>query len=403
MSGATNALATNMKIHLRFVLPFAVIPTLALAVYAPIPEQEQGKPLTFRLGTSAYYDSNIFGAATGEIDSMVYNFTGAISYNGSVDDQTFASASYELSNDQVVDRPGPKSLTSHSLNGRLAHAFSSASNIDVSGAYNISKNPQSLLNGVALNTDQSLKRAQLDGRYTTSAGQKTGVVVKYRLINFDYDNATLASILNRTENLAGLEVSYALLPETKLVGEYRYQSIGYKTGSATKDKTSNFLMAGVDYNPGKQMLVSARGGFEDRRRDSTTGTTAPYVELSARYTYAEGSFLATGYTYAIEEPSDTVNYTDANVNRLFVNVQHRLTGALTASGSLTYEPAHLQGRPGVHQDIDETTTRFGLSLAWQPDKNWSVAATYDLDDVNSDDPNRGQKRNRTGVSVRFTF
>ena len=257
--------------------------------------------------------------------------------------------------------------------------------------------------GISVNTDQSLKRAQLDGRFTTSAGQKTGVVVKYRLINYHYDNTTLGKSLNRMENLAGLEFSYALLPETKLVGEYRYQSIGYDTGAATKDKTSNFFMAGVDYNPGKQMLISVRGGFEDRNRNSAADTTSPYVELSARYTYAEGSFLATGYNYTLEEPSDTLNYTDAKVNRFFVNVQHRLTGALTASGSLTYEPSQLQGRPGVHANIDETTTRFGLSLAWQPNKNWTVAANYDLDDVNSDAPNRGQKRNRTGVSVRLTF
>jgi long-subunit fatty acid transport protein len=91
------------------------------------------------------------------------------------------------------------------------------------------------------------------------------------------------------------------------------------------------------------------------------------------------------------------------VNRFFVNLQHRLTGNLTASGSLTYEPSQLQGRPAVHADTDEKTTRFGLGLSWQPDKNWSVSGTYDLDDVNSDDVNRGQNRSRYGVSARYTF
>ena len=392
-----------MKTPFRFVLPFAVMPTLALAVYAPIPEQEQGKALTFRLGASAYHDSNIFGAATGEISSMVYNFTGAISYNGSIADQTFASASYELSNDYEVDRPGTKDLTSHSLSARLAHSFSSATNLDVSGLYNISKNPQSLLVGVPLNTNQSLKRGQFDARYTTAAGQKTGVVVKYRYIDYSYDDATLGANLDHSESLAGLELSYAMLPETKLVGEYRYQSINYRTGSATKDKSSNFLMGGVDYNPGKDLLVSARAGFEDRHRDSATNTTAPYAELTTRYTYAEGSFLAAGYTYTIEEPSDIVNYTDSDVNRFFVNLQHRLSGTITASGSITYAPSRLQGRRGVHVGINENTTRFGLGLAWQPTKNWTADATYDLDDVSSDDPNRGQNRSRFGVSARYTF
>jgi len=379
------------------------MPTLAFAVYAPIPEQEQGKPLTFRVGASAYHDSNIFGGATGAISSMVYNFTGAISYNGSVDQETFASASYELSNDYVVDRPGEKNLTSHNLSARLAHAFSSATNIDLNALYNISRNPQSLLAGVPLNTDQSVKQLEFDGKFTTTAGEKTGLVAKYRYLDSRYDNASLAANLDHAEDLFGLEANFAVLPQTKLVAEYRYQIIDYNTGGSLKDKTSNFFMGGVDYNPGESLLVSGRAGFEDRHRDSASNTVAPYVELSSRYSYAEGSFLAAGYTYTFEEPSDVTRFTDSQVNRFFVNLQHRLSGTFTASGSLTYEPSRLQGRPGVQVDIDETTTRFGLGLSWQPTKNWTVTGTFDHDEVNSDDPSRGQNRDRYGVSARLTF
>jgi len=392
-----------MKTPFRFALALAVLPTLALAVYAPIPEQEQGKPLVFKLGASVSHDSNIFGGATGEISSMVYSVDGSIAYNGSLDDQTFASASYELNNDHVVDRPGKQDLTSHLVNARLAHSFSPDTNVDLSAAYNIAKNPQSLLAGIPLNTDQSFKRGEFDARYTTAAGQKTGVVAKYRYINFNYDNAALGASLDRTEQLLGLEGSYALLPETKLVGEYRFQSIRYDTGATLKDKDSNFLMGGVDYNPGKELLMSGRVGFEARQRDAGGDTTAPYAELSSRYTYAEGSFLAAGYTYTIEEPSDVANYTDTKVNRFFVNLQHRLGGTFTASGSITYEPSTLLGRPGVHADAAEKTTRFGLGLVWQPTRNWSISGNFDVDDVNSDDPNRGQNRTRLGASARFTF
>ena len=55
------------------------------------------------------------------------------------------------------------------------------------------------------------------------------------------------------------------------------------------------------------------------------------------------------------------------------------------------------------QDVSEKTTRLGLALSWRPDKNWTVTGTYDYDDVNSDEANRGQNRNRLGVSARFTF
>ncbi len=391
-----------MKSLLRFVPAAIFAPSLALAVYAPIPEQEQGKALTYRLGASVYHDSNIFGSATGERDSMVYSISGSISFNGSVDDQTFASASYGFSNDHVVDRPGKKNLTNHSLGARLAHSFSQDSNIDLSGSYDIVKNPQSLLADTPLNSDQSFDRAELNARYVTSVGQKTSVTGKYRFMNIAYDNSNLSNDLDRSEHLAGVELGYAMLPETTLVGEYRYQSIAYDHASATKDKTSNFLMAGFDYNPGKQLLISGRAGFEDRNRKAQPDTTSPYIELRSRYTYAEGSFLAAGYTYSIEEPSDTDRFNDAKVNRFFVNVQHRLSGAFTFSGSLTYEPSQLQGR-APQANIDEKTTRFGLGLTWQPTKNWTVSATYDLDNIDSDDANRGQNRDRFGVGANFTF
>jgi hypothetical protein len=391
-----------MKNLTRFTLAVALAPTLAFAVYAPIPEQEQGKALTYRLGASAYYDTNIFGAAAGEIDSMVWNLNGKIAFNGSLSDQTFASASYAISNDYVEDRPGDNNLTNQSFAARLAHSFSPQSNIDLSAAYDIAKNPESLQAGFPVNTDQSYDRAEADARFTTGVGQKGGLIAKYRYVNFAYDNAGLAQELDRAENLFGLEVSYAYLPETKLVGEYRYQTIGYDTNGRFKDKNSNFLMAGFDYNPGKHLSISARAGVEDRERESQPDVTAPYVELTSRYTYAENSFFSAGYSYTLQEPTDVVRFNDSEVNRFFVNVQHRISGPFTFSGSATYEPAQLQGR-GAQPDIDESTFRFGAALSWQPSKNWTFSATFDWDEIQSDDPQREQSRERLGVGASFAF
>ncbi|MBI2510827.1 MAG: hypothetical protein HYV96_02510 [Opitutae bacterium] len=391
-----------MNFPLRSFAIAALFPAVAFAVYAPIPEQDQGKALSFRLGASVYQDSNIFGAATGEIDSMVYSVTPSISYNGSLDDQTFLSAGYDLSLDHFVDRPDKKNLTSHTFNARVAHAFSDSTNIDVSDSYQIAKNPQSLLAGLPLNTDQSFKMNQFNTRYVTSLSQKTNLTLKYRNISFAYDLDSLAAQLDRMEHLAGLEVSYALLPETKLAGEYRYQNVSYDQNSGNKDKRSHFFLGGFDYSPGQNLTLTARGGFEDRTREGESDTTAPYAELSTRYTYGDNSFLAAGYIYTLEEPSDVGRFTDTKVNRFFVNVQHRLSALVTASGSIDWEPSQLQGRAGV-ADLDETTSRIGFALSWLPTKNWVVSATLDADKVSSDDPNREQDRTRYGVSARFSF
>lgn len=392
-----------MKTLFRSGLFFVALPTLALAVYAPVPEQDQGKALSVRLGALIGHDSNIFGSPTAEIDSVVYTFAPSISFNGSVTDQTFLSAGYDLKLDHFSDRPGDKTLDSHTLSARLAHQFSPGATIDLSDNYQIVKNPQSLLAGVPVNTDQSFKSNQFNLRYSGAIGQKTNTVVKYRNVMFDYDNAALGANLDRVENLAGIELSYAFLPETKLVAEYRYLDVAYDSGGAGKDKDSHYFMAGADYSPSQEVTVTGRLGLENRSRQTQSDTTAPYAEFSLRYAYTEGSYLAAGYSYTLEESSDTVRFTDSQVSRLFLNFEHKLSALVVASGSFTYEPAQLQGRRGVAADIDEDTTRVGLGVNWLPNKNWLVGASVDLDRVSSDDFNRDQDRTRFGVNARYSF
>ena len=384
------------------LLALAAIPSIAFAVYAPLPEQEQGKALSFRLGASVYQDSNIFGGATDERSSAVYKVSFGAAFNGSVTAKTFLTLGYDFSNDHVSDRPGKQDLANHAFISRLAHSFSEGTNIDISENYQMSNSPASLLNGLPVAADQSAKNNQFSVRFQTTAGEKGGLVFKYRNLDTAFDVAALAADLDHNDHLVGLEGSYALLPETKLVGEYRYGVVNYGTNGALKDKTSHYFMGGVDYNPNEKTIVTARGGFENRERESQSSTTAPYAEISLNYAYAERSFISGAYTFGLEEPSDVVRFTDSRVNRFVGTVQHHLSALVIASSSLTYESATLQGRRGV-ADLEETARRFGLALIWQPTKNWDISATFDNDHTTSGDVNRTQDRTRYGIGAKFSF
>src|SRR5687768_7962372 len=100
------------------------------AVYAPIPEQQQGRDLTFSVKAGVSYDSNIFGSATDERDSVIWTVAPRAVYNASLTGQTFFSASYGLTLDRFDNRPGDKLLDSHDASVRLAHAFSKLTTID---------------------------------------------------------------------------------------------------------------------------------------------------------------------------------------------------------------------------------------------------------------------------------
>jgi predicted porin len=255
---------------------------------------------------------------------------------------------------------------------------------------------------VPLNPDQSLKRNQLDGRFVTPFTRRATATVKARSIYFAYRNPVLATSLDRTENLFGLSADYSLLPEVKAVGEYRHQEVSYRKLGNTKDKSSDFLMAGADYAVARKLSLSARAGAEWRRRTAERDTTSPYAEVSAKYDYAVRSFLAGGYAYTFEETADTARFTDTKIQRFFVNAQHAVTALIVASGSITYEPGTLQGRRRV-SDVNERTWRAGAAVSYLPTKNWIITGSVDHDRVRSDDPGRRLKRNRVSVGATLSF
>lgn len=393
---------------MRFLRAFSVVSSLgfcalARAVYAPIPDQEQGKDLTLSLEAGITYNDNIFGAATGAISSAVYEVSPKISFNSSVSEQTFLSAYARPTLDYFDNRPGSKTVYSQALGARLAHAFSSTSNVDLTDAYSYNQNPEALLNGVAVNTDQTLQSNELDGRYTFAPLEKLGAVVKARSVYYDYTNAILGNQLNRFENLYGLEGDYAMLPDTKLAGEYRHQDVDYANSPSTNNKHSDFLMAGLDYNAGPKLSASFRLGGEYRQRAGLSSETTPYAEFSTKYDYAKGSFVSAGYTYSLEETSDPVHFSDEKTNRMFVNVQHAVSALVVASASIDYEPSTLVGRPGQQTDVSENSTHAGLALTYIPTKNWTVSASYDYDKVSSGIAARDLTRSRVGLSTTLVY
>lgn len=373
------------------------------AVYAPIPEEELGKALVVKLGAGVFHDSNIFGAPANERDSMVYRFAPSISYNASVTDQTFLSASYDMTMDFVEDRPDNDTLWTHVLSARLAHSFNPDSILDMTEKFSIIESPESLLPGLPLNTDQSYNHNQFDASYTNKLGERFGYELKARSQIYAYKVDSLARQLDRNEFLLGFSIDYEVSEMSRALGEYRYQDVGYDSAGQFKDKESHFFLAGFDYDPSETLSLSLRGGLEQRTRSGAPDDTAPRAEFTTRYDYSERSFFSAGYILAIEEISNVQLYTDILVHRFFANVQHALSGHTTGSVFYNVEPSELLGRPGLSGDRDEVTQRLGAALTWRPEPGWMVSGTIDVDVTDSDDPFRDLDRTRIGVDVRYSF
>lgn len=390
------------------VLALAFVP-LARAVYAPVPEQGIGQEWTVSLHTGATWDNNIFGSAHDKTASWVYEAVPEISFAGSLNAQTYGEFNYTLTFDHFDNRPGSKDLFSHQLSGRLARQFTPGTTVDFTDIFSIDKNPESLLVGVdgatnIKNTNQSFKRNEFDARATTNLAPKFEGTAKFREIHFAYDNPLLARAIDHDELLFGLEGAYDVLPELKAVAEARHEDIYYRKEGETKNKRTEFVMAGLDYALAKKVSLTTRLGGEWRDRASESSTSSPYAELSARYDYAQGSFISGGYVRTFEEISDIKNYNDTHVNRFFVNVQHAVTALIVVSGSVTFEPSTLDVRAGSTEPSgSEHTTRAGLAVTWLPTQHWSFAVTADHDLVSSVNAARHQERDRYGLNAGYTF
>ncbi len=374
----------------------------ARAVYAPVPEQEQGKDLSVEIEAGVTYNSNIFGAATDAIGSVVFELSPKVILNSSLTEDTFFSGVFNPTLDYFDNRPGEKTVYSQAISGKLAHAFSRSSVVELSDAYSYDQNPEALLNGLPVNSDQTLQSNEFDARYTVAPTENLGLVLKARSVYYDYISAALGDELNRFENLYGIESDYTLLPDLKAAGEYRHQDVDYSDDPSDKNKHSDFLMAGFDYDVGPKLSVSARLGGEYRHREGLSDETSPYAELSAKYDYAKGSFVSVGYTYSLEETSNPLLFSDEKVNRMFVNVQHAFTALIVGSASIDYEPAILIGLPG-QANIDEDSTHAGCALTYLATKNWKATASYDYDFVDSGIANRGLDRSRVSLSTTVAF
>ena len=375
---------------------------IARAVYAPIPELEKGKGLTISLDSGIVYNSNIFGAATDAISSTVFEVSPKIALNSSLSEQTFFSASFEPRLDYFENRPGSKTLYSQDIDARLAHAFSRSSALDLSDAYSYDQNPEALLSGVPVNVNQTLESDQFDGKFTFSPVERLGMVLKARVMYFDYIDPVIGDELNRFENLYGMEFDYSMLPNLALAGEYRHLDVDYREEPAYNDKHSDFLMAGFDYKPGPRTTASLRVGGEYTRRDGLSNETTPFAEFAAKYEYAMGSFISAGYTYDLEETSNPELFSDQRTSRMFVNIQHAVTAFIIASASVQYAPATLVGRSG-QADIREDSTLAGLALTYLPTKNWKITASYDYNFVDSGISSRGMNRAVAGLNATVIF
>lgn len=328
----------------------------------------------------------------------------------------------------------------HNFDAALTHSFNERYKFKVQDSFVIGQEPDSLRSGDALTTVQRVPGDNIrnTGTFVFNAELTPlfGLEAGYENALFDYDahgalvfpgpppsvQPSFSGTSDRLEHTFHLDGRWQILPETTGLVGYQYEQINY-TGnelvgftisgaplmSKSRDSRSHYAYVGAEhiFNPDFSGMARVGASFTDYYGSPTSQSSiAPYVKLSANYTYGPESYVQAGFTYD-RNATDIVGQGTANgitqsqeSATLFAAISHRIVPNLFLSltGSYQYSTFVLGQFDGQH----EKDFLIGLNFRYQFVRYLSAELGYDYDNISSD-TGRSYDRNKFYVGITGTY
>jgi len=232
-----------------------------------------------------------------------------------------------------------------------------------------------------------------------------------------------AGLLNRVEQNASIDLQWHLQAETMAFIGYQLglanyigdEAIGFGPKgvyySRDKDSLSHYAYVGVQHQFTANLSAKVSGGvnyFENYNDPiDTTGKWSPYADVSANYTYAQGSYVHIGFNHsmnATDVGSVTANGSltqSQESSVLTLDINHSITQKLMAS--LVGRAALSTYNGGAFDGKTDQVYGIGANLHYQINRHFGVDAGYNFDHLLSDVSGRGYERNRVYMGFGATY
>lgn len=249
---------------------------------------------------------------------------------------------------------------------------------------------------------------------------KVNTSLAYEHIWVDYEDAEVSITGDRIQQSGSATANYILSPKTYLTLLYRYHDIDYDSDESKVDSTSNVVSVGATHQFSPTLTASLQVGvewrdFADYTRTTADGTeevvtdqeqTAPYVSASIRAPVSETIATEVGYTYRIEETTESA-FLSQELQSVYLGISQSFTDRFSAVFNATLdfgEHSIDEARfPETQSDFDEQTLLFALVFRYRIKPNWNAEVGWRFTDVDSDFPGQSYRRNRTFVGVSAIF
>jgi hypothetical protein len=237
-------------------------------------------------------------------------------------------------------------------------------------------------------------------------------------------NPSLAGLLNRDEQNAGLDVQWHFDPETMAYVGYSLNYVDYignevigvipgtanPYSSSFRNSYSHQFYAGLEHNftPNLSGNIKAGAQYVDSFNQSTSGSTSwsPYANASISYTYLPGSYVQLGfsqgdnstYVNTAANNSGVIQYQETSI--AYGSINHHFTEKLIGTALAQYSYSEFHGSASLGPDVLYSA---GLNLTYIINRYLSTDIGYNYDRLRSDVVGSAFERNRFYIGLTATY
>ena len=399
--------------------------------------QGDGKAWTISAALRGFYDDNVntSGGSGTAIDTFGFEVSPSLAYELPLD-QTYLSLAYTFSYKYYEESPragtGDHDDMTHTIAAKLVHALSESTSVKLRDSFVIGQEPDTLQNGFSADSPLRISGDNIRNHGAISLSHQftpvIGVQVGYKNSLFDYDDETAlgySAYLDRVEHHINLDGRWTLANNSVAILGYAFAA-GCYTGdqpitddgdavttdelfSDSRNYNSHYVYGGLEHTFRPDLVGSVRLGarFSDYYNSpADESSTSPYAEASLRYTYARDSSVEFGLRHD-QSASDRFSImgtsitTDSDTTVVYGALTHAITPVL--SGSLMGQFQNNNFNGGALDNETEQFFMLNAALRYQFTPNIAGTLSYNYDNLDSDQVNRGYDRNRVYLGAVFTY
>lgn len=331
------------------------------------------------------YDDNIRQTADADTSAKLID---DLFLNASVNqEKTFFGLKYNPSLVYWFDRPEDDTDLNHELIADLSQKFTPQLTLLLKDRFLLQELPELMDGGTPVRSDGSYAYNDLVGalNYRFTAATDLDLSGRWNIMRYDDDNRAL--VQDYDSYVLGASVNHQVVPETGVSGDLRFETITYDQNDA-RDADTVYLGAGVSQTFSPTLLGSLRGGYQMKTFDDDTieDADSPYADLALTWLPTAVTRVSTGIGYSLDA-SYVGAYANQERTKFFAALAHDFTAKVAWYLSGNYTSSKYDAAESVIEestDADEEFLLLSTRVAYQLNtSNW-LELSWSFTDVSSD-------------------